>query len=753
MTSRPSKRLKLDGEQHGLSPTTQIDRAVAADPASIRTRRAAFLDSISRSISPPPVSRSGAATPQAGKQTTAPTVQETEAKDQPFSEASCRPFPSGREHAHPSSRGSTTLESTTLKSNSSPTFKSIPSPFKLTSIHDLPGSQNIDTFSLHDILGNPLIKEAWIFNFCFDVDWLMDHFDADTRAQVKVKIVHGSWRAEDANRLGIEDACRRWPNVEAVTAYLPDPFGTHHSKMFILFTHDDLAQVVIHTANMLHKDWSNMTQAVWQSPMLPRKMPIAPVAGKPHTDGTTIGRIGTGSRFKHDLTAYLAAYGSKTKSLREQLVQYDFAAVRAALIASVPSRMPDWSTVQVDPKGLWDQQLWGYPSLFRSLESICPTAHPKAKGSHPSYIDKHEDANPHVICQVSSIATLPVPWLNQFFPALCGQHSRDKPKPTTTTTTTTPSAKQTQTQTQTQAWTNNISIIYPTPANVAVSLDGYASGGSIHTKAQTAAHLKQIATLRKSLCQWTEGPNPETRAGRHLAAPHIKTYVRFRAKPTTEHPAPDIDWALMTSANLSTQAWGTLREKGKEKGKNKDKDGGKEKEKEVVVQSFEIGVLVWPELYDDGFNDDEKEEEEDKEDMRPLLNNVEFDSGETRAGDGLKMPGRGIHGTNTPPPTSTSSTSTSTVTTKRRKNHKVRMVPVFGTDTPSRSGPSSSSSQSHQDGSGDQTQSTTSTTLVGLRLPYDLPLTPYTDDDMPWSPQGVYNMPDRHGRRWPRDFY
>ncbi len=43
-----------------------------------------------------------------------------------------------------------------------------------------------------------------------------------------------------------------------------------------------------------------------------------------------------------------------------------------------------------------------------------------------------------------------------------------------------------------------------------------------------------------------------------------------------------IDWAMMTSANLSTQAWGT----------------GPTAGGEVKISSYELGVVVWPALWD-----------------------------------------------------------------------------------------------------------------------------------------------------------
>jgi len=524
--------------------------------------------------------------------------------------------------------------------------KVAPSPFSLMSIRDLPPSQNKDTVSLHDILGNPLIKEAWVFNYCFDIDWMMTHFDVDVRDLVKVKVVHGSWRKEDGNRIGIEDACRRWPNVEAVTAYLPDQFGTHHSKMFVLLTHDDQAQVVIHTANMLDKDWSNMTQAIWQSPLLPK------------LDGdsdSVVGRYGSGSRFKHDFMAYLTAYGSKTKALREKLSQFDFSAVKGALISSVPSRMKDPSQQSLTGG---EERFWGYPSLCSVLRAIksSPTSAKPTSHPHP---------HPHLVCQVSSIATLPMTWITRFLTSIFNEDHQTTSRPL-----------------------DHVSIIYPTPSNVASSLDGYASGGSIHTKAQSAAHLKQITSLRSTLTQWTEGPLPGFRAQRHEAAPHIKTYVQYREQPTAQNPNPDIEWALLTSANLSTQAWGAYREK----------------EKEVVVQSFEIGVLVWPELFSDDFDG-----------AAPT--------------DPISGPRYNLNGS-----------STSTTQAQQPARATIRMVPVFGRNTLSPSPPSPS-------------LDLPTTTTVGLRVPYDLPLTPYGPTELPWSPQGSYETRDRHGRRWPRDFF
>jgi hypothetical protein len=49
----------------------------------------------------------------------------------------------------------------------------VPSPISLTRIAGLAAHQNVDAVGLGDLLGDPLIKECWNFNFLFDLDFVM----------------------------------------------------------------------------------------------------------------------------------------------------------------------------------------------------------------------------------------------------------------------------------------------------------------------------------------------------------------------------------------------------------------------------------------------------------------------------------------------------------------------------------------------------------------------------------------------------
>ncbi|KAF1913188.1 tyrosyl-DNA phosphodiesterase I [Ampelomyces quisqualis] len=448
----------------------------------------------------------------------------------------------------------------------------VPSPIQLTHIHDLAPSQNADAVKLKDILGDPMIKECWNFNFLFDLDFVMNQFDEDVKNLVKVKIVHGFWKKEDANRIALL-ATERYTNIELISAYIPDPFGTHHSKMLVLFRHDDQAQVIIHTANMISKDWGNMTQAVWRSPLLPL-LPSEVQLGSSSEHDLVTYKIGSGERFKVDLLRYFKAYGKRLANMTQQLMSYDFSAIRAAFIGSAPSRQ---KPADAKPS---EQTSFGWLGVQEILSSVPVTTTSEQKA-----------APPHIVMQVSSIATLGAAptWLSQFQSVLSGSASTqsltDRPLKELVKASTffkKPEAYQSQ---ERKSLRPSFSIIFPTPDEIRTSLDGYASGGSIHMKLQSQQQQKQLEYMHPLFCHWkapltvpNASPTMEQRgqALRGSAAPHIKTYIRF-----TDQAHRTMDWAMVTSANLSKQAWGDVVNK----------------RDEIWIQSWEAGVVVWPALF------------------------------------------------------------------------------------------------------------------------------------------------------------
>lgn len=74
--------------------------------------------------------------------------------------------------------------------------------------------------------------------------------------------------------------------------------------------------------------------------------------------------------------------------------------------------------------------------------------------------------------------------------------------------------------------------------------------------------------LNKRLCRWRS-----EKAGRKTVMPHIKTYARISGG--------ELEWFLLTSANLSRAAWGQFQ---------------KEKT-QIYIKSYELGVLFCRELF------------------------------------------------------------------------------------------------------------------------------------------------------------
>ncbi|KAJ4985916.1 tyrosyl-DNA phosphodiesterase [Stagonosporopsis vannaccii] len=548
------------------------------------------------------------------------------------------------------------------------------SPFQLTRIRDLAAHQNADTVQLKGILGSPMVKECWNFNFLFDLDFVMQQFDEDVRSLVKVKIVHGFWKRDDERRINLMEVAERYSNVELVSAYLPDPFGTHHSKMLILFRHDDCAQIIVHTANMIPKDWTNMTQAVWQSPLLPLRSDTGSMES-PHA-------IGTGDRFYLDLRHYLLSYEKRLQRLIDQLALYDFMRIRAAFLGSAPSRQhPNKADPAVHTS-------LGWLGLQEILSRV------------PTKTFKRTKKSSHIVLQVSSIATLgaaPI-WLSHFQSVLTRSHSPEVSNPARP----------------------DFNIIFPTAEEVRTSLDGYESGGSIHMRIQSAQQQKQLQYIQPLLCHWKYPPSTASQpptdvmktiqirreAHRGPAAPHIKTYIRF-----SDDSHSNIDWALLTSANLSKQAWGDVANK----------------QGEVRIQSYETGVLVWPELY-------ASSETRCEVSMVPTFGKDMPSAEDVRA---------------EPMPHAQHSTIAGTDADEDDEETEEDDSGVNGDDDETED----ESEQAQPRNSTDRGQTLLQglekkRIVVGLRMPYDLPLRSYSADDVPWCATQQYAEPDWKGRAW-----
>ncbi|KAJ3032767.1 tyrosyl-DNA phosphodiesterase 1, partial [Rhizophlyctis rosea] len=233
---------------------------------------------------------------------------------------------------------------------------------------------------------------------------------------------------------------------------------------------------------------------------------------KPKVPGTS------SCAFEEDLLGYLESYGRPLQQWRATLRTYDFSPIRAVLIGSIPGRFTGS-----------DIHRWGHMKMRSALRKVS--------------LSQSLTTTSMIIGQFSSIGSLgPTDdWLkNEFGTSLSisrnTSHSFTSPKPL-------------------------IKLVFPTVENVRTSLEGWAAGNSIPFDSKNWA--KQKSYMKPLLHKWSA-----TKAGRDKCMPHIKTFCRV-----TEDG--EVGWFLLTSANLSKAAWGSLEKGGKQ----------------LMVRSYELGVL------------------------------------------------------------------------------------------------------------------------------------------------------------------
>ncbi|XP_072129065.1 tyrosyl-DNA phosphodiesterase 1 isoform X1 [Mobula birostris] len=245
----------------------------------------------------------------------------------------------------------------------------------------------------------------------------------------------------------------------------------------------------------------------------------------PEGSPETAGESATG--FKRDLIDYLASYRSSgLAEWIDHVKQHDLSLTRVYLIGSTPGRHQGY-----------EKQKWGHLKLRKVLSGCASSV--ASRESWP------------LIGQFSSIGSLggdETKWLCSEFKESLATLGPDqkflssmKPSP--------------------------LHLVYPTVENVRTSLEGYPGGGSLPYAIDTAQKQPWLTSF---LCRWSAEVT-----GRSRALPHIKTYMRV--SPDFE----ELAWFLVTSANLSKAAWGTLEKNGIQ----------------LMIRSYELGVLYLPEAF------------------------------------------------------------------------------------------------------------------------------------------------------------
>uniref|UniRef100_A0A3Q4BKK6 Tyrosyl-DNA phosphodiesterase 1 n=1 Tax=Mola mola TaxID=94237 RepID=A0A3Q4BKK6_MOLML len=275
-----------------------------------------------------------------------------------------------------------------------------------------------------------------------------------------VLIVHGDKREAKAR---LVQQAQGFPHVRFCQAKLDIAFGTHHTKMMLLW-YEEGFRVIILTSNLIRADWYQKTQGMWMSPLFPRL---------PEGSSATAGESPT--FFKRDLLEYLASY--RAPDLEEwiqRIKEHDLSKTRVYLVGSTPGRYVGS-----------DMERWGHLRLRKLLYD------------HTEPVPGEEKWP--VIGQFSSIGSMGLDktkWLAGEFQCTMttlGKSSSLRSDPP-------------------------VHLLYPSVEDVRTSLEGYPAGGSLPYSIQTAQ--KQL-WLHSYFHRWKANST-----GRSHAMPHIKTYMR-----------------------------------------------------------------------------------------------------------------------------------------------------------------------------------------------------------------------------------
>ncbi|CBZ37463.1 tyrosyl-DNA phosphodiesterase-like protein [Leishmania donovani] len=383
---------------------------------------------------------------------------------------------------------------------------------------------------------------------------------------------------------------------------LPVAFGTHHTKMALCVNGRGL-RVSIFTANLVEQDWCRKSQGIyvqdfpWKTATVRSNDDSADATMvETATSSTSNSNNGSntftkGAEFVAHLRHYLmqcgvslaAACASPTDAASaagplgifetDFLSHIDFSAAAVWLVSSVPGT---YAHGEVCP---------GYRvGLCRLAEVLRRSALTMA--TSPASVD--------LSWQYSSQGSLNPAFLNSLQAAMCGEsaaviESGDAPR-----------------------GVRDVQVVYPTEEEVRNSWEGWRGGMSLPLRVQCChefvnARLHRWGSSEEGHTAKRAFPRPpkvaaahasredavdvdgvdidggeETTASlagscaadRQFALPHIKSYAAV---------APDrscVRWFLLTSANLSQAAWGSLSRKVNQRGS-----------RQQLVRSYELGVL------------------------------------------------------------------------------------------------------------------------------------------------------------------
>ncbi|KAJ8290290.1 hypothetical protein GJAV_G00011000 [Gymnothorax javanicus] len=240
--------------------------------------------------------------------------------------------------------------------------------FYLTKVSGIEKMYNTGALHIKEIL-SPLfgtLKESVQFNYCFDIPWMVQQYPPEFRDK-PVIIVHGEKRESKARLI---QQAQPYGHIRFCQAKLDIAFGTHHTKMMLLW-YEEGFRVVILTSNLIRADWYQKTQGLWLSPLYPRLPNGSPAsAGESPTN------------FKRDLIEYLEAYRApELAEWIDRIKEHDLSETSVYLIGSTPGRyqganMEKWGHLRLrkllheNTRPIPGEGAWPITGQFSSIGSM-----------------------------------------------------------------------------------------------------------------------------------------------------------------------------------------------------------------------------------------------------------------------------------------------------------------------------------------------------------------------------------------------
>lgn len=401
-----------------------------------------------------------------------------------------------------------------------------------------------DTVSMNDLLGSTQLKHSYQFNFMIDMAFVTK-FAKSTN--VKFTLINQS----QSEFLHIPDNLWEKYQIHSIDASKNlKKYGSHHTKMMINFFNDETCQIVIHSMNLTHADYLLQTQMAWVSPRL-------------KFDNTKSNDIKNGSLkidqtgllFKRDLFRYLGRYEEpEINELMESLRSYNFDPIDVVFIGSAPGEYKYHDKEKL--KDVNSPPCFGYGRLWQIIQQ-----------------HKLQSLDGSFIAQMSSISGPFDGFKRNIFVHVL----------TSCVESGYPFAKNSNYEFERGKRKVEPMIIWPTVKEILSNFGGAQSGRALFytTNGKWQGYKRQAEVLKNYLYKWrcSSSSNKSEQSKREYLSPHVKTYT------LTEDRFKTLKWFILTSANVSSHAWG----------KPMKFDPANKTLLHYEIGSYEVGVFVVPE--------------------------------------------------------------------------------------------------------------------------------------------------------------